>query len=315
MKPKFNFKTLAVALMIATAPLAMTAYAAPAHQSVVQKSFAAPEDAGKALADAVRAKDVGALLAVVGPKSRSWLFSGDEVADREAWDKFLLAYERKHSISQRADGRAMLLVGDGDWSFPAPLVKKEGAWVFDSAAGREEIINRRVGENELSAIQTLLATVDAQREYAAADLDGNGYNDYARRFISSPGAKDGLYWPATANQPLSPLGPLVGQAAREGYGKKGVKGRAQPYHGYNFRLLTAQGVNAPGGAYSYLVNDRMIGGFAVVAYPARYGVSGVMTFMVNHDGTVYEKNLGKNTEGEALKMRRFNPDASWKKTN
>ena len=200
MKPKFNLKTLAVALLIATAPLPMAAYAAPANQSVVQKTFAAPEDAGKALADAVSAKDVGALLAVVGPKSRSWLFSGDEVADREAWDKFLLAYERKNSISQSADGRAMLLVGDGDWSFPAPLVKKEGAWVFDSAAGREEIINRRVGENELSAIQTLLATVDAQREYAAADLDGNGFNDYARRFISSAGAKDGLYWPATANR-------------------------------------------------------------------------------------------------------------------
>jgi hypothetical protein len=312
MKLKFNLKSLAVALMIAAAPLPMTAYAAPGNLSIVQKSFAAPEEAGKALADAVRAKDVEALLAVVGPKSRSWLFSGDKVADREAWDKFLLAYERKNSISQGADGRAMLMVGDGDWSFPAPLVKKDGSWIFDSAAGREEIINRRVGENELSAIQTLLATVDAQREYAAADLDGNGYNDYARRFISSAGAKDGLYWPATANQPLSPLGPLVGEAAREGYRHKGGQGKEpQPYHGYNFRMLTAQGVNAPGGAYSYLVNDRMIGGFAVVAYPAKYGVSGVMTFVVNHDGTVYQKNLGKNTKIEALRMRRFNPDSSW----
>lgn len=314
MKSKFNLKMLAVALMVATVPLPIMAYAARANPSVVQKSFAAPEEAGKALADAVRAKDVEALLAVVGPKSRSWLFSGDDVADREAWDKFLIAYERKSHINQGADDRAILLVGEGDWPFPAPLVKKDGGWVFDSAAGREEIINRRVGENELGTIQTLLAVVDAQREYAGADLDGNGFNDYALRFISSPGKRNGLFWPVSANEPLSPLGPLVGSATSEGYGKK-QGGKPRPYHGYHFRMLTEQGKSAPGGAYSYLANGKMIGGFAALAYPAKYGVSGVMTFMVNHDGVVYEKNLGKNTPAEALKIRAFSPDSGWKKAN
>ncbi len=310
---KFNMKTLAVALMIATAPLAMPAYSASPNPAIVQQTFAAPEDAAKALAEAVRANDVNALLAVVGPKSRNWLFSGDEVADRDGWAKFLTAYDRKNAVSKTADGRMLLLVGDGDWAFPAPIVNKGKGWVFDSAAGREEIINRRVGQNELSAIQTLLAVVDAQREYAATDPDGNGFNDYARTFVSSKGKRDGLYWPVTANEPPSPLGPLVDEAARKGY--KAGASKPAPYHGYHFRMLTAQGKNAPGGAYSYLVGDKLIGGFAVVAYPAKYGVSGVMTFLVSHEGTVYEKNLGKNTSVEAKKMRRFNPDASWKKAD
>jgi len=310
---KFNMKTLAVALMIATAPLAMPAYSASPAQAIVQQTFAAPEDAAKALAEAVRAKDVNALLAVVGPKSRNWLFSGDEVADRDAWARFLTAYDRKNTVSKTADGRMLLQVGDGDWAFPAPIVNKGKGWVFDSAAGREEIINRRVGENELSVIQTLLAIVDAQREYAAADPDGNGFNDYARTFVSSEGKRDGLYWPVTANEPPSPLGPLVGEAALKGY--KAGASKPAPYHGYHFRMLSAQGKTAPGGAYNYLVGDKMIGGFAAVAYPAKYGVSGVMTFLVSHEGTVYEKNLGKNTSVEAKRMRRFNPDASWKKAD
>ena len=174
-------------------------------------------------------------------------------------------------------------------------------------------MNRRVGANELSAIQTLLAMVDAQREYAAGDLDGNGFNDYAQRFISTPGKRDGLFWPASANEPLSPLGPLVGLAAREGYGKKSGS-KPVPYHGYHFRMLTAQGKSAPGGAYGYLVNGKMVGGFAAIAYPAKYGVSGVMTFVVNHDATVYQKNLGKNSPAIASKMHSFNPDPSWMKT-
>ncbi|MDP3540776.1 MAG: DUF2950 domain-containing protein [Azonexus sp.] len=309
MKLKFNMKTLAVALMIAMAPLANTAYSAPATPAIVQTSFAAPDDAAKALAEAVRAEDLAALLAVVGPTSRTWLSSGDAVADKEGWRKFLAAYDLKHSISPSTDGRAFLLVGDGDWPFPAPLVRKGNSWVFDAAAGREEIINRRVGQNELSAIQTLQATVDAQREYATADLDSNGFNDYARHFISSEGKKDGLFWPVSANEPPSPFGPLVAEAKRMGYGKKQA-----PYHGYFFRMLTEQGKSAPGGAYSYMANGKMIGGFAAVAYPAKYGSSGVMTFIVSHDGTVYEKNLGKTTESKALKIRSFSPDSSWKKS-
>ena len=317
MQFKFNMKTLAVALMIATVPLAMPAYSAPPAQAIVQQAFATPEEAAKALAEALRAQDANALLAVVGPKSRNWLFSGDDVADRDGWARFLAAYDRKNMIGKTDDSRMLLQVGDDGWTFPAPLVNKGKGWVFDSNAGREEIINRRVGANELSAIQTLLAVVDAQREYAAADPDGNGFNDYARTFLSSEGKRDGLYWPVGPNEPSSPLGPLVGEAARQGYRAASGKAlpKAVPYHGYHFRMLTAQGKNAPGGAYSYLVGDKLIGGFAVVAYPAKYGVSGVMTFLVSHEGTVYEKNLGKTTAETAMKMRRFNPDASWKKAD
>lgn len=313
MKFKFNMKTLAVALMLATAPMAMPAYSASPEPAMVQQTFAVPEAAAKALADAIRAKDAKALLAVVGPESRNWLFSGDEVADRDDWARFLTAYDRKNAVSKAADGRMLLLVGDGDWAFPAPIVNKGQGWVFDSAAGREEFINRRVGKNELSAIQTLLAIVDAQREYAAADPDGNGFNDYARTFVSSENKRDGLYWPVKATEPPSPLGPLVGEAARSGY--RAGASKPAPYHGYHFRMLTGQGKAAPGSAYSYLVGDKLIGGFAVLAYPARYGVSGVMTFLVSHEGTVYQKNLGKLTSTKALKMRQFNPDASWEKVN
>ena len=260
----------------------------------------------------MRAKDQSAVLAVLGVKSRSWISSGDEVADRQAAEKFLANYDRKHAISESSEGKAFLLAGEDDWPFPAPLVKKANGWVFDSEAGRQELLNRRVGANELGAIQTLLATVDAQREYAVGDLDGNGFNDYAQRFVSTSGKRDGLFWPVAANEPLSPLGPLVGEAAREGYGKKS-DGKPVPYHGYHFRMLTGQGKSAPGGAYSYLANGKMIGGFAAVAYPAKYGVSGVMTFVVSHDATVYQKNLGKNTQETAVKMRSFSPDSSWTK--
>jgi len=310
MRLKNTMKTLAVALLIGMAPAIHAAPPSPAVQTIVHKTFATPEDAAAALAEAVRAQDVQALLGVVGPSSRSWLSSGDTVADREDWRKFLAAYDQKHSVSKVTDSRAVLLVGDGDWPFPAPLVRQGETWAFDAVAGREEIINRRVGRNELDAIQTLLAIVDAQREYAAADPDGNGSPDYARRFMSSEGTKDGLFWPAGANEPASPLGPLVGAATREGYSPK-----AQPeaYHGYRYRMLTAQGKDAPGGAYGYLVKDRMLGGFAVLAYPARYGVSGVMSFVTNHDGIVYQKNLGRNTDALAAKMQTFNPDASWRK--
>ncbi len=316
MELKKTIRALAVTLLVAMmVPASHAAPPSPSGGNIAHKVFAAPEDAVGALADAVRTQDVGALLAVVGPSARSWLSSGDQVADRENWRKFLVEYDRKHSVSKLSEDRAVLLVGDGDWPFPAPLVRRGGGWQFDAQAGREEVINRRIGRNELDAIQTLLAIVDAQREYAANDPDGNGLADYAQRFMSTEGRKDGLFWPVREGEPPSPLGPLVGAAAREGYGTRSANSQPQAYHGYRYRMLTAQGRSASGGAYSYLVKDRMIGGFAVLAYPARYGISGLMTFIVNHDGTVYQKNLGKATEVEAVKMRSFNPDASWKRAD
>jgi hypothetical protein len=312
MKFKQMMHSLAIAALIAAAPEVAATTAAPAKAGAVQQQrHATPEEAASALAEAVRAEDPKALLAVVGPSAKSWLASGDTVADRAEWQRFLAAYDRKHGIERLGDDRALLLAGDDDWPFPAPLVRKGAGWVFDANAGREEILNRRIGRNELDTIQTLLAVVDAQREYAAGDLDGNGSYDYARRFVSSEGTRDGLFWPVAADQQPSPLGPLVADATREGYRPSAAGGRA--YHGYRFRILSAQGPAASGGAYSYLVDGRMIGGFAVVAYPVSYGVSGVMSFIVNHDGIVYQKNLGRNSEAVVTKMQRFNPDAGWTK--
>jgi hypothetical protein len=291
---------------------AQAASAPPAAKSAARQStFASPEDAAKALTDAVRAKDRNALLAVVGPGSGEWLFSGDPVEDANDWKRFLAAYDEKHTIETKGTS-AVLDVGKDDWPFPAPLVKKGDKWSFDANAGREEILNRRVGRNELDTIQTLLAVVDAQREYAASDADGNGFADYARRFLSTPGKKDGLYWPDEAGKPQSPLGPLVAVASREGY-KKDDKQQQQPYHGYYYRIVTSQGKDAGGGAYDYIVSGKLLGGFAVVAWPARYRVSGVTTFIVNHDGVVYEKDLGAQTQALASGMTRYNPDSTWRK--
>jgi len=324
MNLQHKIPSLIAALSIVLAPLAALAQdsaaaKAPAPKAATakataQKSFASPEAAAKALADAVRARDAQALLAVVGPASKDWLFSGDVVADRNDWAKFLGAYDKKNGIGKEGETRATLIVGDDNWPFPAPLKMQGGKWGFDAAAGREEITKRRVGHNELDTLQTLMAIVDAQREYAAADPDQSGFSAYARRFISSPGKKDGLYWPTPQGNGASPLGPLVGAATREGYRLTGKKSEPRPYHGYYYRMLTGQGKDARGGAYDYLVKGRLIGGFAVAAYPAKYGVSGVMSFIVNHDGTVYEKDLGRATQADVAKMVRFNPDKTWKKS-
>ena len=318
MTPKRVLYTIAVMLLGATALLDLHAQSVPPaagnKADAGQKTFAQPEEAARALADAVRGADRNAILAVLGPQSKSWVFTGDDVADREDWKKFLTAYDRKNTIVNAGDARATLNVGDDKWPFPAPLVKHGGTWSFDAEAGREEVTRRRVGRNELDTIQTLLAIVDAQRQYAAADADNNGFNDYARSFISSEGKKDGLYWPVKSGENPSPLGPLVGAATSEGYGTKTSAGPPVPYHGYRYRMLNAQGKNAPGGAYDFLVRNKLIGGFAVVAYPAKYGVSGVMTFVVNHDGEVYEKDLGPTTAVRAGKLVQYDPDKTWKKS-
>ena len=308
MKSKIALHSLLAALFFTGLPVVHAAQPAVAGQQSAKKTyFESPEKAVEALVQAARAENPAALLSVVGVQSKSWLFSGDGQADRADWKRFLVTYDAAHSFQTVADGRVLLLVGPDLWPFPAPLVKKAKGWSFDAAAGREEILNRRIGKNELAAIESLRAVVDAQREYAAGDLDGNGSNDYAQRFVSTVGKRDGLYWPVAAGQPDSPLGPRFADVSVKS------KGKPMPYHGYYYRILKAQGKSAVGGAYDYLVNDRMIGGFAVIAYPAKYGVSGVMTFMVNHDATVYQRNMGKTTAEQAAKVQRFNPDAGWQK--
>ena len=316
-KTNWKMAVIVAAALVAAGPSAFAEEAkapakASAPKAAAQKTFATPEDAAKALVEAVRAADVVGLLAVMGPQSKGWIFTGDKVSDATEWKNFLAAYDKKNAVNKEGDARAILVIGD-DWPFPAPIVKKGDKWAFDADAGREEVINRRVGRNELDTIQTMLAIVDAQREYAAKDADGNGFADYATRFMSTPGKKDGLYWATKEGEPLSPLGPLAARAVREGYGKVANTGKPAPYNGYYYRILTRQGKDAPGGAYDYLVKGKLFGGFAVVAYPASYGNSGVKTFIVNHDGVVFEKDLGPGTANEAGKMKSYNPDKTWSK--
>jgi hypothetical protein len=302
-----------VALVAPATHVAAATASAAAGKTAAQKSFATPQEGAKALVDAVRAGRANDILALIGPSSKSWLLSGDKVSDRAEWKRFLDAYDRKNSIRMEGDSKAVLEAGDGDWSFPAPLVKRGDRWVFDAEAGREEVLNRRVGHNELDTVQTLLAIVDAQREYAVADPEHKGMSVYAAKFRSSPGKKDGLYWPTKAGEPQSPLGPLVAQAVREGYGAGGAKTTGPvAYHGYYYRILTSQGKDAPGGAFNYVVNGKLFGGFAVVAWPASYGNSGVKSFLVNHEGIVYEKDLGADSAAAATKIKAFDP-SDWKK--
>ena len=254
------------------------------------------------------------MLAIFGNDAKDLLSSGDAVADRARRQEFLKSYEEKHQLVNDGD-KMILVIGNQEWPLPIPVVKQGSRWVFDTKAGREEILNRRIGENELTTIQVLLAIVDAQREYARKDRDGDGILEYAQQFRSVPGKQNGLYWEAKAGEEESPLGPLAADARVEGYKAASAGAKPVPFHGYYFKILTGQGKNAPGGAYNYLVKGNLIGGFAVIAAPAQYGNSGVMTFLVNHDGVVYEKDLGKNTLELAKKMSTFDPDKSWKKAD
>jgi hypothetical protein len=278
-----------------------------------QKTFASPDEAVKAMMDALKTEDVGALSAILGPGSEDLISSGDAVADKVEHERFIHLYEQKNKLEETSTTRAVLYIGNEDWPFPIPVVKKDGVWLFDTNEGREEILARRIGRNELGVIQVCLAYVDAQKEYAIKDRDGDGVLSYAQKFLSKPGKKDGLYWKAKEGDEQSPLGPLVGAAQEKGYTGKQSEGKPVPYHGYYYRILKAQGKNATGGAYDYIIKGKMIGGFALVAYPARYGSSGIMTFIVSHSGEVYQKNLGESTEKTALKMKLFNPDSTWNK--
>jgi len=278
--------------------------------SVAQGRFKTPEAAIDALVAAAKARGTKALVGVLGPQGKAVVSSGDPVADANIREKFISAYDAKHAIEREGDGTQTLIIGADDFPFPIPLVNKSGEWQFDTAAGLDEILRRRIGRNELAAIQVSLAYVEAQNEYASLDPGGLGPHVYAQRIVSRPGKKDGLYWPTAEGETPSPLGELAAQAAAEGY-----KARAKPipYHGYYYRILKRQGPTAPGGAYDYVANGKMIGGFALLAFPAEYGNSGIMTFMVNQDGTVYQKDLGPKTAELARKIESFSPDQNWTK--
>jgi hypothetical protein len=277
---------------------------------VRQTRFPSPDEAVQALVAAARADDLKTMLAILGPGSKELISSGDSVADNAGRDKFVASYDQKHSLAAKAAGTMTLHIGADDWSMPIPIVKQGNSWGFDIGKGKKEILNRRIGRNELKVIDVFDAYVDAQHEYASKDCRGSGKVEFAQRIISTPGSRDGLYWEAKEGEQQSPLGPLIAQAAQEGYT---TEGNLSPFHGYYFKILKGQGKHANGGPYSYVVKDKMILGFALVAYPAEYGNSGVMTFLVNQEGIIFEKNLGKDTRRLAEAITVFNPDRSWKK--
>jgi hypothetical protein len=300
--------TVVVGLLIGLAATQGAVAADPQRQ----KSFASPEEAVQALAEAVKAGNMEVLAAIMGPEGRPLIASGDAVADTQERARFIRAYEQSHKLEHPTETKAVVVMGQDEWPLPIPVVKEGDTWHFDTGAGKEEILNRRIGRNELNTMQVCLAYVDAQREYARVPREGNRLLTYAMKFRSDEGKKNGLYWPTKEDEGLSPLGVLVANARAEGYSRKPSDDKPTPYYGYVYRILTAQGPDAPGGAHDYVVNGKMIGGFALVAYPAQYGVSGVMTFLVNHRGIIYEKDLGPDTESLARAMQTFNPDQTWK---
>jgi hypothetical protein len=276
-----------------------------------QKLFSSDEKAVKAFITAIKNNDNQKLLKIFGKDANELIHSGDEVADQQRREMFIKAYDEQHTIQSEGDS-SILVVGKNEWPFPIPIVKQGKKWMFDTAAGKQEILDRRIGYNELSTIQVMLAIVDAQREYAQENHDNEGLHVYAQKFKSDPNTEDGLYWETKEGQKPSPLGPLVSASREKGYFEKETS-KPQPYHGYYYRILTAQGENASGGAYDYIINGKMIGGFAVIAWPSDYGNSGVMTFIVSNDGVVYQKDLGEDTENQAQKIKLFDPDKSWEK--
>ena len=304
---RLGFAILAAVMMLAG--FGQILFAADAGQ----KSFKSPEEAVKALIDATKENDTKELMAIFGPAGKELIFSGDEVADQVGRDRFVKAYEAMNRVVSENEKKVILRLGNRDWPFAIPVVKEGESWFFDTKAGKQEILNRRIGRNELSTIQVCLAYVDAQREYALKSRDRGSLLEYAHKFVSEKEKKDGLCWEVKEGEEESPLGPLAAKAAREGYTRKKSGEKPSPYHGYYYKILKAQGEKAPGGAYDYVVKGKMIGGFALVAYPAEYGNSGVMTFVVNHEGVVYQKDLGKETEKIVSALKKYDPDKTWKK--
>jgi len=313
------------AIALAAAPdLALAAPPVPAESAKsAQRDFATPESAVDALVTAVRAGHLKDLSRILGPAGRKLIHSGDPVADREGRERFIGAYDKAHRIEVDSTGNATLILGAEEWPLPIPIARQADRWHFDTEASAQKIIDRRVGRNELNVIEVCREFVSAQREYASRDRQGAGTRQYAARFESSAGRRDGLYWEAAPGEEPSPLGPLFARARAEGYPGKLDKDRASdppaprpaaaltPYHGYYYRILTRQGAHAPGGAKDYLAGGQLTGGFALLAFPARWGDSGIMTFIVNQDGIVFEKNLGADTAKLAAGIEEYDPDPTW----
>ncbi|MFT7617420.1 MAG: hypothetical protein ACI97A_001056 [Planctomycetota bacterium] len=290
--------------------LLMTSCASQKNLSEDRIGFESADAAVSHVIEAMGANKVDAIESCLGPDCQDILSSGDPIADQNGRAMFVKQFNAMHKIAMRDLDTAILHVGSEDWPLPIPIVRQGEAWYFDTEAGREEVINRRVGRQELDAIQVCLALSDAQREYSRVDWDGDGVYVYAQKLRSTDGMKDGLSWKTGVGERPSPMGEFAAEAEAEGYDTS-AKADIRPYHGYYFRLLNAQGENAMGGAYSYMANDLMIGGFAVIAWPANYGVTGVKSFLVNHEGVVFECDLGDDTAAEAAVTTAFNPDSNW----
>ena len=288
----------------------MTATPLSAQAVSGQKTFSSPMEAVHALVDAARSGDTAQLEPLLGPQAKELLVSGYAGDAKDLLAGFVKAYGEKHSLSVEAQGFEFLQVGESNWPFPFPIVRDGKVWYFDVERGNEEILDRRVGRNELGAIAVCEGYVQSQVEYGSKGRDGNPSGIYAQRFHSNPDKHDGLYWPVSKGEPQSPMGPLVATAAAEDYSKQ-PDAKPAPYYGYLYKILTEQGPDAPGGAKSYLVDGKLTGGFALIAYPAEYHSSGVMTFIVNQDGVVYQQDLGEQTSDLASKITAYNPDTSW----
>jgi hypothetical protein len=302
-------KFLAFGLL--TAALAFGSSATVAQQPG-QKTYPSPEQACKALVEALKANDEAALLTSLGPEAKEIISSGDAVEDKANRAEFVEKYQKMHRLVMEPDGTTTLYIGAENWPTPIPLVHKGGSWYFDTAAGKKEILYRRVGRNELAVVQVCHELVDAEKEYYAQPHDGDPGKEYAPKLFSAPHKHDGLYWEVGSGEPESPIGPLLASAAAEGYTHEPDQG-PQPFQGYFFRILTRQDGKAPGGARSYIVDGKMTGGFALLAYPAAFGSTGVMTFIVDHDGIVYEKDLGPHTDQIAKTITGYARDSTWRK--
>jgi hypothetical protein len=296
---------LACSLMLASTAIAAT--------SSTQQIFPSAAAAAKALVAAAHIDDMAALSSILGGDAKEVLSSGDPVADNNARDSFVAKYGQMHRFAYDDQGRVILYLGADNWPFPIPLVKKSDGWVFDTPAGKKELLYRRIGRNELFTIDVLEDLAEAQQEYASEIRDNGGVKQFAQKIQSDAGKHDGLYWKVSSGEEESPIGPLIADATGEGY--KTATGSPIPFHGYYYKILTRQGANAPGGAKEYIDGGKMTKGFAFLAYPATYRASGVMTFMINQDGVIVQKDLGADTAKAASEMTEYNPDKTWDEVN